>query len=65
MLRGDDAARAIQLFMQYAPEPPFDSGSPATAPQHVLDDARRGVEAITRQREATAARVAQRLGIRA
>jgi cyclohexyl-isocyanide hydratase len=61
-LRGDDAARAIQLFMQYAPEPPFDSGSPATASPHVLEDARRAVEAITRQREATARRVAQRLG---
>src|SRR5215468_2975487 len=25
-LRGDDAARTIQLYMAYAPEPPFDSG---------------------------------------
>jgi cyclohexyl-isocyanide hydratase len=62
-LRGDDAARAIQLFMQYAPEPPFDSGTPATAPPHVLEEARRAVETITRQREATARRVAQSLGI--
>jgi cyclohexyl-isocyanide hydratase len=31
-LRGDDAARAIQLYMVYAPEPPFDSGTPETAP---------------------------------
>src|SRR5271165_7146249 len=27
-LRGDDAAKTIQLFMAYAPEPPFDSGTP-------------------------------------
>jgi hypothetical protein len=32
-LRGDDAARTIQLYMQYAPEPPFNSGTPETAPQ--------------------------------
>ena len=27
-LRGDDVAKAIQLYMVYAPEPPFDSGTP-------------------------------------
>jgi cyclohexyl-isocyanide hydratase len=32
-LRGDDTARTIQLYMQYAPEPPFTSGTPDTAPQ--------------------------------
>ena len=31
-LRGDEAAQAIQLYMVYAPEPPFDSGTPETAP---------------------------------
>ncbi len=31
-LRGDEAAQAIQLHMVYAPEPPFDSGTPETAP---------------------------------
>jgi cyclohexyl-isocyanide hydratase len=62
-LRGEDAARAIQLYMQYAPEPPFDSGTPATAPPHVLEAARRSFDDITRRREATARRVAQRLGL--
>jgi cyclohexyl-isocyanide hydratase len=61
--RGDDAARTIQLYLQYAPEPPFDSGTPERAPSAVLESARRSFEAITRQREATARRVAQRLGI--
>ena len=32
LLRGDAAAHAIQLYLQYAPEPPFDSGTPETAP---------------------------------
>ncbi|WP_431201613.1 DJ-1/PfpI family protein [Bradyrhizobium betae] len=62
-LRGDDAARAIQLYMQYAPEPPFDSGTPERAPVAILDQARRAVADITAQREATARRIAARLGI--
>jgi len=64
-LRGDDAARAIQLYMQYAPEPPFDSGTPERAPGAILDQARRAVADITARREATARRVAGRLGIEA
>ncbi|QPF90323.1 DJ-1/PfpI family protein [Bradyrhizobium commune] len=64
-LRGDDVARAIQLYMQYAPEPPFDSGTPERAAGPILDQAKRAVAAITAQREATARRVAARLGIAA
>lgn len=62
-LRGDDAARAIQLQIAYAPEPPFDSGAPETAPPAILEQVRRSVRGITAQREATARRVAARLGI--
>src|SRR5262249_6113196 len=63
-LRGDDAARAIQLYMVYAPEPPFDSGTPETAPPAIHAQARQSVASITAQREATAQRVAVRLGIK-
>ncbi|NRO96466.1 DJ-1/PfpI family protein [Paraburkholderia sp. NMBU_R16] len=35
-LAGDDEAQAIQLELEYAPAPPFDSGSPDTAPAHIL-----------------------------
>jgi cyclohexyl-isocyanide hydratase len=62
-LRGDDAARTIQLYMAYAPEPPFNSGTPETAPPAILQQARQSVQAITAQREATARRVAARLGV--
>lgn len=62
-LRGDDAAQAIQLYMAYAPEPPFNSGTPETAPPTILAHARQSVAAITAQREATARRAAARLGI--
>src|SRR5215475_2147098 len=62
-LRGADAAKAIQLYMVYAPEPPFNSGTPETAPPAILQQARQSVQGITAQREATARRVAARLGI--
>ncbi|MGI4982453.1 MAG: DJ-1/PfpI family protein [Janthinobacterium lividum] len=62
-LRGADAARAIQLHMVYAPEPPFDSGTPRTAPPAVLAQARQALAGITAEREASARRVAARLGI--
>jgi cyclohexyl-isocyanide hydratase len=62
-LRGDDVARAIQVYMAYAPEPPFDSGTPQTAPFAMLEQARRSVALITERREATAWRLAARLGI--
>ncbi|MGH6677294.1 MAG: DJ-1/PfpI family protein [Xanthobacteraceae bacterium] len=62
-LRGDETAQSIQLHMAYAPEPPFDSGTPETAPAAILDEARRSVRLITAQREQTARRVAAKLGI--
>jgi len=37
MIAGDDVARAIQLSIEYDPQPPFDSGSVAKAPKAVLD----------------------------
>ncbi len=62
-LRGVDAAKAIQLYMVYAPEPPFDSGTPETAPPAILQQARQSVHDVIAQREATARRIAARLGI--
>ena len=55
-----EAAQSIQLYMVYAPEPPFNSGTPETAPAAVRDQARSAVAAITAQR---ARRVAARLGV--
>jgi cyclohexyl-isocyanide hydratase len=62
-LRGDEAAERIQLDMAYAPEPPFDAGTPETAPAAILQQAQQSVRSITARREATARRVAARLGI--
>lgn len=35
-LGGDDLARSLQLGLEYAPAPPFDAGTPETAPPGVL-----------------------------
>lgn len=32
----DEVAQAVQLSLEYAPQPPFDSGHPSTAPADVL-----------------------------
>jgi putative intracellular protease/amidase len=34
---GDDVAQAIQLGIEYDPQPPYDSGSPEKAPPRVLE----------------------------
>ena len=62
-LRGDEVAQGIQLFMEYAPQPPFNSGTPETAPATVLAQTRQSVAKITAQREVTAQRIATKLGI--
>lgn len=37
LLRGEDAAQIAQLHLEYDPQPPFHSGSPATAPAHITE----------------------------
>jgi len=39
-IAGDDVAMAIQLGMEYDPRPPFNAGSPETAPAHLVAAAR-------------------------
>lgn len=63
LLRGELIAQRIQLDIQYAPEPPFHSGTPDTAPREVLQAAKAKYQPLTDAREVTARRVAERLGI--
>ena len=63
LLRGDEAAKAIQLELQYAPEPPFDCGSPKTAPAATVAAMRSAYGELFERRLATAKRVAARLGV--
>ena len=50
-LMGNDEAQTIQLSLEYAPAPPFDSGTPATAPRSIVDAARARMAASRRERE--------------
>jgi cyclohexyl-isocyanide hydratase len=53
-LRDVQTAQEIQLQMVYAPEPPFNSGTPQTAPPEILAAAQSATAKITRQRVDTA-----------
>lgn len=64
MLRGDQVAKEIQLAIEYAPEPPFDCGTPITAPPEVRKAVENQFSGLIAHRLATAKRVAARLGIR-
>lgn len=50
LLRGDQIAQELQLYMAYDPQPPFDSGSPMKAPADVLSIVRARAQGITEQR---------------
>jgi cyclohexyl-isocyanide hydratase len=51
-LVGASEAQRIQLAMEYDPHPPFDSGSPRTAPDDVRNRALRAAESSLAQRRA-------------
>ena len=60
-LFGDDVAQSIQLAIEYHPAPPFDSGSPHTAPPEVRHAVARASAAALVQRQAIVEGAARRL----
>lgn len=54
-LCGPEAAQACQLQLEYAPAPPFDAGTPETAPEAVVAKLRARGAAVRRERETIAA----------
>ena len=55
-LAGETVAQAIQLGIEYDPQPPFDSGSPEKAPAEVVELLRsRSRHQITEEQEPLAA----------
>ncbi|WP_248800375.1 isonitrile hydratase [Pseudomonas sp. MWU13-2105] len=60
-LVGAQEAQVIQLQLEYAPAPPFNSGSPETASAQVLEIARQRAAESHKQRSLITERVAQRL----
>jgi cyclohexyl-isocyanide hydratase len=60
---GPAVAQEVQLMLEYSPAPPFNSGSPNTAPADIVQEmiaARRDVQS---RRRAVAERAAARLGL--
>ena len=45
-IAGDDVAQAIQLGIEYDPQPPFIGGSPASAPAHIVELVRANVARV-------------------
>ncbi len=43
LISGEDIARSIQLALEYDPAPPFNGGTPDTAPPHILLNLRQRV----------------------
>jgi cyclohexyl-isocyanide hydratase len=62
ILRGDVVAQEIQLDIEYAPDPPFHSGSPETAPPEVVQEFFARYGNVKESREAEARRFATKLG---
>ena len=56
-----ETAQAIQLGIEYAPAPPFDAGSPETAPPDILERVRQRNAPSTKLRQASIERAAARL----
>lgn len=63
ILRGDQVAQKIQLYLQYAPEPPFDAGTPESAPAAIVDATRASLSELLQARAEIAKRAAAKLNI--
>jgi transcriptional regulator GlxA family with amidase domain len=60
-IAGRDVAQAIQLTLEYAPAPPFQSGAPDTAPQEILERVVRLMDRSQAERTAAVEAAAARL----
>jgi putative intracellular protease/amidase len=61
-IAGDDYAKGLQLALEYAPAPPFDSGRPELASPEVLARVQAIYAASRGEREGSAEEAARRLG---
>lgn len=60
-LKGREVAEAIQLMIEYDPEPPYDSGLPDRAAPELVQRVRQNAEQLQRQREIAITGAAQKL----
>ena len=59
VLRGEHEARKIQLFMEYDPRPPFESGHPRVASAALVEEVRTMAEPMLIRRREASAKAAQ------
>src|SRR5471030_872837 len=59
-----DTAQLVQLQLEYAPAPPFQAGSPETAPQNIVEEVQRRSAQSFLQRKLITERVGARLNLR-
>jgi len=64
LLRGPEVAKEIQLEIEYAPNPHFNSGTPATASKSVIDSFYRQYGRNRETRQTEAERFERKLGVR-
>jgi cyclohexyl-isocyanide hydratase len=57
LLRGQEAAQAIQLQMEYDPQPPFDCGSPRKAPDWLVNKLKESAKSTIAARRAVVNRI--------
>jgi cyclohexyl-isocyanide hydratase len=60
-IAGEDAAKQIQLQIEYDPEPPFRAGTPFVAPQEIVERARAATQERRHIREAAVMKAAAAL----
>jgi transcriptional regulator GlxA family with amidase domain len=58
---GDEFAQSVQLGIEYAPAPPFNSGRPELAPPHILASTQQRYDRVRSARDAAVQRAAARL----
>ncbi len=62
LLRGEDHAKAVQLSLEYAPEPPFDSGTPDRVDPAIVAAVERRTRALVPSRDDDLRALAARRG---
>lgn len=62
LIRGEAHARMVQLALEYDPQPPFDSGSPAQAGPEIVAAYQRRVQAMAPTRDEDLRALARRRG---
>lgn len=63
ILDSEQVAREIQLEIEYDPAPPFNSGSPTTAPRDMVEKLKARGTQLNEARKAVAARVGKKLRV--